>query len=746
MPANTPNAKLRRLVLTALLLVAVGGIGAIIILGKGQEQARKGAGDPEPIAAMAKGGETPAAPASDAKAGEAKPDGAKPADAAAATPATGAKDPNAPKLTARAPGQAAAKPAPIGSLDPAKARFQVTFAAQGAGVERVVFSEYWRTAAEDRQARLHAKGGQTAPALPADSERYELAATQAGMSGPGGEAKAYSIPLMAARVVEVDGQQVDVYGAVWAETAPGSFVTEIVDPAGAVQLRITRRWVLEPGSFDLRVEQRAENAGAAARTVRWLQFGPCALNRDANELVDTRRFQAGYLMSPERDPAQATVIAHGATLNHGDVVKQIEGGDWVLWPNVHQKDEKYGLSWFGSTNRYFALAVHAPYAPPTSDSRAIAPAVAVVEGQAGMVEHDGKQEPVVFTTAASQAVSIAPGKTAAFDVGVYAGPLDRALLTGTQPYSALNMQGLILYLMSGCCSWCTFSWLADFLVWFLGFLHNWVVFDWGLAIIVLVICVRAVLHPLTRRSQISMQRVTRQMAAIKPELEAIQKRHKDDPKKVQEETMRLYRERGVNPLGCAGGMLPTFLQMPIWIALYAVLYFAFELRQQPAFFGVFQNVGGWGFLSDLSSQDRFIPLGTTINLYVIQLSSINLIPILMGVVFWLQQKYMAPAPTANMTPEQESQQKMMKWMMVILFPFMLYSAPSGLTLYIATSTLVGIFESRRIKAEVDKMDFTKPQPSKPGFLGNVMQQAMQRAADAQKQQARNAPAKKFRDR
>ena len=177
-----------------------------------------------------------------------------------------------------------------------------------------------------------------------------------------------------------------------------------------------------------------------------------------------------------------------------------------------------------------------------------------------------------------------------------------------------------------------------------------------------------------------------------------------------------------------------------------MLYFAFELRQQPAFFGVFQNFGGWGFLSDLSSQDRFIPLGTTINLYVLQLSSINLIPILMGVVFWLQQKYMSPTATPNMTPEQESQQKMMKWMMVILFPFMLYSAPSGLTLYIATSTLVGIFESRRIKAEVDKMDFSKPQARKPGFFGNVMQQAMQRAAEAQKQNARNAPAKKFRDR
>ena len=211
----------------------------------------------------------------------------------------------------------------------------------------------------------------------------------------------------------------------------------------------------------------------------------------------------------------------------------------------------------------------------------------------------------------------------------------------------------------------------------------------------------------------------------------------------------MYREKGINPLGCAGGILPTFLQMPIWIALYAVLYFAFELRQQPAFFGVFQRFGDWAFLADLSAQDRFIALPVEINLYITQLSSINLIPILMGVVFWVQQKYMAPPPSPNMTPEQEQQQKMMKWMMVILFPIMLYAAPSGLTLYIATSTLVGIYESKRVRAEVERMDFTVTKPrGKGGWMQRAYEGAMKRAQDAQRQaeSRRNAPRRPFRDR
>jgi YidC/Oxa1 family membrane protein insertase len=211
---------------------------------------------------------------------------------------------------------------------------------------------------------------------------------------------------------------------------------------------------------------------------------------------------------------------------------------------------------------------------------------------------------------------------------------------------------------------------------------------------------------------------------------------------MQQEQFRLYREHNINPAGCVGGMLPTFLQMPIWIALYAVLYFAFDLRQAPAFFGLFQQFGGWGFLADLSAPDKFVQFSQPLITWPFELSSINLIPLLMSVVFFFQQKYMAPPTTGTLTPEQQQQQKMMKWMTVILFPVMLYSTPSGLTLYIMTSTCVGIVEGKRIRAQIDRMDFTarKGEPRKQDRLGKLYEAAMKRA------QEKRSQGRRFKDR
>ena len=706
---SSPNTA-RRLVLTAAILSAAVGIAAIVVIGQSRER---------PKAAPAVPAAETAAPSVGADAGTGAP-AAQPREAPAAPAPEG--------WAAAAPGSPSTAATAIGSVDPAAARFLVELTPRGAGIARIVFSDIWRTAADAAAARS---------GKPDDAGRYRLEQP--------GRIQGFEVPMLGAYAIELDGQPVRLDGDAWRETAPGAFVTEISDSTGALQMRVTRRWSIAGGTNGIRCEQRVENLSASPRSIRWRQYGPAELARDANDSVDSRRFMTGYLMSPARDPGQSTVIVHDGTIDQSTLAKDLAAGARVpVWPGERQRAEGHRLSWFGATNRYFALAVHAPYDPPTADSKAIAPAVAAVDAVLGEGTASGAPAPAVFTTCASDPVQVAPGATAAFDVGVFAGPLERSVLAGTEPFAALNMQGLILYLMSGCCSWCTFSWLADSMVWFLAFLHDNVVFDWGLAIIVLVVVVRGILHPLTRRSQISMMRVGKQMAAVKPEMDALQRRYKDDPKRMQEETIRLYRERGINPLGFVGGMLPTFLQMPIWIALYAVLYFAFELRQQPAFFGVFQSMGGWGFLGDLSAQDRFVTLPFAVNLYLFELSSVNLVPILMGFVFFLQQKYMAPPPAANLSPEAETQQKMMKWMMIILFPLMLYTAPSGLTLYIATSTLVGIYESKRVRKEVDGMDLTKP--AKPG--GGWLARAMERAQEAQRraQERSKAPSRKFRDR
>jgi YidC/Oxa1 family membrane protein insertase len=234
------------------------------------------------------------------------------------------------------------------------------------------------------------------------------------------------------------------------------------------------------------------------------------------------------------------------------------------------------------------------------------------------------------------------------------------------------------------------------------------VFDWGFAIIFLVLIVRTILHPITKKSQINMQRFGKVMQQLKPEIEKLKKKYPDDPKRVQKEQMALMQKYGVNPfqmLGC----LPMFLQMPIWVALYALLYFMFDIRQEPAFFGIFQMIGEWPFLADLSSADHFFGRFLEPKQFLFwNITGINILPILMGGIFFVQQKYMSPQSMAT-SPEQETQQKIMRIMMVVLFPLMLYSAPSGLTLYILTSSSIGILESRHIRKHIDSIPI-EPKP------------------------------------
>ncbi len=621
----------------------------------------------------------------------------------------------------------------MGSLDPERDAFQLEFASRAAGVDRIVFGDYWFTAVDRELARAHRsavrKGAAAPPPMPPDSAHYELKTL--------GTLQGYEVPLLAARFVEINGQLVSVFGPVWGASGPGDFQTEIVDASGQVVARVRRTFVdPEPGKpgFDMRLQQRVQNAQSAPLRVRWIQYGPGDLTVDAGGMMDIRRFQFGYLYGAQRDPQRQNVIVHGAMFDRADVIKRVEAGNAILWPQEEQRQQAFELAWFGTTNRYFALAVHADWAPQPGGSKVLG----AVQEVWGTVGESAPDKQVAFSELRSPVVTVEPGATAAFDMGVFAGPLDPRLLEGQEPFQSLRMDGLILYLISGCCSFCTFAWLANAIVVLLTLLHDHVVFDWSLSIIVLVILVRLALHPITRYSQIQMARVTRGMAAIKPELEALQKRYATDPKRLQQEQLRLYREKGVNPVGCVGGMLPMFLQMPIWIALYAVLYFAFELRQTPAFFGVFQRLGEWQFLGDLSAPDRFITFSKPLITWPFEFSAINVIPLLMAVVFFLQQKYMAPPTMGTLTPEQEQQQKMMKWMTVIMFPIMLYMAPSGLTLYILTSTCIGIVESKRVRRQIEKMDFT-PRPRQPGKqdrLGKLYEAAMQRAQEKREQRGR----------
>src|SRR6185503_4779050 len=172
-----------------------------------------------------------------------------------------------------------------------------------------------------------------------------------------------------------------------------------------------------------------------------------------------------------------------------------------------------------------------------------------------------------------------------------------------------------------------------------------------------------------------------------PELEKIKKKYADNKEELARAQMAFYKEQGMTPvLGC----LPMFLQMPIWIALWSSLQSTFELRHAPFL---------WGFtwIDDLAKPDKLVswsPIAVPLPLCgTVHIGAINLLPILLAGVFYLQTKYFTPKPP-SMTPEQEQQQKMMTWMTTLLFPVMLYNGPSGLNLYIFASTLFGIIESK----------------------------------------------------
>lgn len=736
------NKGTKRFLLTVAVISFALGIVLVVVQGKGPAKpAAKPAAQsdalPTESAAQTTAAATPAAAST-----------ATPAPTQTATPAAQTAAPTlaplpatvvapATRLVARPSGAAITTPKTLGSLDSQTDRFLIEFAPTGAGINRVVFSEYWMKATDREAALRHdaavAAKSSTIPQLPPVTQRYTLSAT--------GTLARFAVPMLSAHSIDVDGQVSSLFGKVWSEVAPGSFETILADDAGTPVLRIRRIYSVratQGAGYDIVLTQSVDNLSTVARRVRMVQYGPSDLTAPANEMMDIRRLQFGYLLSERRDPAQASVITHDAMLERAAVIKAVTGGKFDVWPNVEQKEQDHHLSWFGTTNRYFALAVHAPMVATGSatPSKSLASSVEFIRASLGDPSvTDASGAPTLFTELHSPAREVAAGATADFSMGVFAGPLKHSVLANDPPYSALEMSGLIVYSMGGCCSWCTFAWLANLMVIFLDFLHDYVVFDWGFAIVVLVLVVRLILHPISKKSQVQMQQVTRGLSEMKPELEALKARYGDDPKRMQQEQMRLYKEKGINPLGCAGGFLPTFLQMPIWMALYAVLYLAFELRQQPAFFGVFQTMGGWEFLGDLSAQDRFIPLPTSINLYVFTLTSINLLPLLMGAVFYVQQKYMAPPPSTKMTPEQEQQQKMMRVMTVVMFPVMLYAAPSGLTLYIMTSTLVGIWESKMVRRhieEVAKNPVIAKKSKTRDAIGRMYERAMQRAQEKRK--------------
>ncbi len=202
--------------------------------------------------------------------------------------------------------------------------------------------------------------------------------------------------------------------------------------------------------------------------------------------------------------------------------------------------------------------------------------------------------------------------------------------------------------------------LQQILVWLHGLVGNY-----GVVIVLLATLVRVLLHPLNMMSMRSM----RAMQRIQPEVERLRKKYENDPQTMNTAIMALYKENKVNP---AGGCLPMLVQMPLFFALYAVLYNSIELRMAPFV----------GWISDLSAPDQFLRFGGV---------SVHLLPIIMAATGLLSQR-MTPTD-----PKQAPTMYMMNIMMLVFF----WAMPSGLVLYWTVMNLLTAAQQWLVMREGD---------------------------------------------
>lgn len=265
----------------------------------------------------------------------------------------------------------------------------------------------------------------------------------------------------------------------------------------------------------------------------------------------------------------------------------------------------------------------------------------------------------------------------AMDFRIFAGPFSDSILKAvdlaySDPATGYNPDYIAAQSFHG---WFAFisEPFAKFLFILMRFFYQ-ITGSWGFSIILLTVALRVMMYPLNAWSNKSMLR----MQQIAPEVAAIQEKHKKDPKKAQIEVMNLYRERGVNPVS---GCLPMLIQMPFLIGMFDLLKSTFELRGA-------SFIPGW--IDNLTAPDVLFSWQTPIFFIGNQF---HLLPILLGVTMFLQQRLMSPLPKdPKLLTDQQRQQKAMGTIMSVVFTLMFYNFPSGLNIYWLSSMLLGILQ------------------------------------------------------
>jgi len=348
-------------------------------------------------------------------------------------------------------------------------------------------------------------------------------------------------------------------------------------------------------------------------------------------------------------------------------------------------------AWLGFTDKYWAAALL-----PDTDAKV----------QASFSSGEANGQKTYQTDYMLDSRTVAPGATTTVDARLFAGAKEVSVVGINFPFTSLGgyNQALHLNKFDLLIDWGYFYFLTKPMFLALDFFFH-LVGNFGIAILIVTVLVKALFFPLANKSYASMAK----MKAVQPEMAMIRERYADDKMKQQQAMMELYKKEKINPIA---GCLPIAIQIPVFFSLYKVLFITIEMRHAPFY----------GWIKDLSAPDPtniftlfgLIPFDPTTLPLVGAYMHLGIWAVIMGITMWMQMKLNPPPP-------DPTQQMIFNWMPLI-FTFMLAGFPAGLVIYWAWNNTLSVLQQSVIMhkngAKIELWDnlkrtFIKPKPKQP---------------------------------
>lgn len=332
-------------------------------------------------------------------------------------------------------------------------------------------------------------------------------------------------------------------------------------------------------------------------------------------------------------------------------INKLTGGNGFLGIGasvpVEQLEQSVRSEWASVKNQFFAAVL---------SSETMGRDLFIYPVEATEAEDGTRGRPGISGSVGYEVGTVAAGSAKTLDFDFYVGPKEfkRLQALGNQQDEVMQFGFL--------------SFISKLLLSFMYAIHS-VVPSWGWSIVIMTICIKTLFWPLSAKASRSQKR----MAKIQGPMAELKEKYKDNPQKLQQETLKVFKENQVNPVA---GCLPMLVQMPIFLGLFYMLRSASELRHE-----------SFLWVSDLSMPDTIMYIAGY---------PLNLLPLLMGITMFFQMRMMPVSPTAD-----PAQQKIFKFLPFIFLVF-LYNFSSGLVLYWTVQNLLTIVQQKIINSQPDE--------------------------------------------